>query len=258
MTGVEHSNQVWCADFKGWFRTQDGERCDPLTITDAHSRYLLRCQIVPLTNTREVGAVFDAAFREFGLPQRIHTDNGSPFSSRAPGGLSRLSLQWLKLGIVLERSRPASPQDNGRHERMHLTLKQSTLSPPAANRRSQQQRFHCFQREYNQERPHQALDYQTPAACYVSSPRPYPRRIPELEYPAGLLLRRVDGSGHLRWQGHHIFVSEVFAHEPLGLRVLEQRYAEVFCGPIPIGYLDGHLYRFQRKLPRRLALDLLA
>src|SRR6202000_3209770 len=114
---VDQANQTWCADFKGWFRTADGTRCDPLTITDAHSRYLLRCHIVEQADTPHVAAIFDAAFREHGLPRVIHTHNGGPFASRAPGGLSRLSMRWVRLGIVPERSRPASPQDNGRHER---------------------------------------------------------------------------------------------------------------------------------------------
>src|SRR5436305_10834621 len=150
---VAEANQIWCADFKGWFRTGDGTRCDPLTITDAHSRFLLRCHIVPKADTPHVAAIFDAAFHEHGLPRVIHTDNGVPFASRAPGGLSRVSMRWVKLGIVPERSRPASPQDNGRHERMHLTLKQATLRPPECNPRRQQQAFDRFQHEYNQQPP---------------------------------------------------------------------------------------------------------
>ena len=130
LAAIDGANQTWCADFKGWFRTGDGTRCDPLTITDAHSRYLLCCQITPHADTIHVAAIFDAAFREYGLPLVIRTDNGVPFASRAPGGLSRLSMRWIQLGIVPERTRPASPQDNGRHERMHLTLKQATLRPP--------------------------------------------------------------------------------------------------------------------------------
>ncbi len=168
---VEQANQTWCADFKGWFLTADGTRCDPLTITDAHSRYLLCCQIAAKTDTRHVEALFDAAFRQYGLPGVIHTDNGAPFASRAPGGLSRLSMRWVRLGIVAERSRPSSPQDNGRHERMHRTLKQDTLRPPARNPRRQQQAFHDWQKRYNEERPHEALAYQTPASCYQRSLR---------------------------------------------------------------------------------------
>jgi transposase InsO family protein len=153
---VEAPNQVWCADFKGWFRTGDGTRIDPLTISDASSRYLLRCQAVERTSFEHAQAVFEAAFREYGLPQVIHTDNGVPFASVAPGGLSRLSMWWVKLGIVPERSRPASPQENGRHERMHLTLKQATAQPPKATRREQERAFQQFQRNYNEERPHEA------------------------------------------------------------------------------------------------------
>ena len=159
-------NQVWCADFKGWFRTADGARIDPLTITDAYSRYLLRCQHVAKTNGGQVQAIFEAAFREFGLPQAIRTDNGPPFASRAVAGLSRLAVWWMKLGIVPERIAAGHPEQNGRHERMHRTLKQETASPPAANPRAQQQSFHCFRREYNHERPHQALAMQAPDAVY--------------------------------------------------------------------------------------------
>ena len=155
---IDAANQTWCADFKGWFRTADGTRCDPLTITDAHSRYLLRCQITPRADTIHVAAIFDAAFRQHGLPLVIHTDNGVPFASRAPGGLSRVSMRWVKLGIVPQRSRPASPQDNGRHERMHSTLKQATLQPPERNARRQQDAFDRFLHEYNHDRPHEALD----------------------------------------------------------------------------------------------------
>jgi transposase InsO family protein len=163
---VSSANQTWCADFKGWFRTQEGTRCDPLTMTDAHSRYLLCCQIVAKTDRLHVEALFDAAFREYGLPDVIHTDNGPPFASRAPRGLSRLSMRWVRLGIVAERSRPSSPQDNGRHERMHRSLKEETLKPPARNPTRQQDRFNAWQNVYNHERPHEALDYLTPAACY--------------------------------------------------------------------------------------------
>ena len=169
-------NRVWCADFKGWGRTQDGERIDPLTVSDACSRYLLRCQAVEKTDTARVQAIFEAAFREYGLPEAIRTDNGAPFASRALRGWSRLSVWLIKLGIVPERIQPAHPEQNGRHERMHLTLKQETMSPMAANRRAQQRRFEQFRREYNQQRPHEALGMQTPASCYRASPRRYPAR----------------------------------------------------------------------------------
>jgi transposase InsO family protein len=245
---VDGANQTWCADFKGWFRTGDGTRCDPLTITDAHSRYLLRCQIVAKADTPHVAAIFDAAFEEHGLPLVIHTDNGVPFASRAPGGLSRVSMRWVKLGIVPERSRPACPQDNGRHERMHSTLKQSTLAPPERNARRQQEAFDRFQQEYNHERPHEALEDQTPASWYARSPRSMPRRVPELEYGDDVVVRRVSQQGSLKMNGERTFVSEIFAYEWLGLRALDERYFEVMYGPVRVGFLDGFRHEFHRAL----------
>jgi len=249
---VEQANQTWCADFKGWFRTGDGTRCDPLTITDAHSRYLLCCQIAAKTDRTHVEALFDAAFREYGMPGVIHTDNGAPFASRAPGGLSRLSMRWVRLGIVAERSRPASPQDNGRHERMHRTLKQETLRPPARNARLQQQAFHRFQKIYNDQRPHESLSYQTPASNYHRSNRPFPRRVPEVEYDDGVMVRRISNKGALKFQGERMFISEIFTHELLGLRIHDDRYYEVLYGPLVIGWLDAFEHRFHRRRPRGL------
>src|SRR5271165_4301360 len=175
-------NRVWCADFKGWFRTGNGERIDPLTISDAHSRYLLRCQGVEKTDTTRVQAVFEAAFREYGLPRAIRTDNGAPFASTAIAGLSRLAVWWMKLGIVPERIAAGHPEQNGRHERMHRTLKQETAMPAAADRRAQQRELGRFRQEYNQVRPHEALGMQTPASVYVPSEREYPRQVAEPEY----------------------------------------------------------------------------
>jgi transposase InsO family protein len=247
---VQQANQTWCADFKGWFRTRDGTRCDPLTITDAHTRFLLRCQITPKTDTLHVQAVFDAAFQEYGLPTAIHTDNGAPFASRAPGGLSRLSMRWVKLGITAERSRPAMPQDNGRHERFHLTLKQETLNPAAAHPRGQQEVFQEFQNIYNFDRPHEALAYRTPASCYVASPRPMPRRVPELEYEAGMEHRRVNYRGDFIWKGQRVFLSEIFGHETVGLRSFHERYYQVLFGPVLLGWLDTYRVGFHRTLSR--------
>lgn len=249
---VAAANQTWCADFKGWFRTRDGTRCDPLTITDAHSRYLLRCHITPKADSVQVAAVFDAAFREYGLPLVIHTDNGVPFASVAPGGLSRLSLQWVRLGITPERSRLASPQDNGRHERMHSTLKQATLSPPERNPRRQQEAFDRFQQEYNHERPHEALGDQTPASCFAPSSRPMPRRVPELNYDEDIAVRRISQQGSLKWHGVRTFVSEIFAYEWLGLRALDERTCEVLYGPHTVGFLDTYRHQFHRTLSAAL------
>jgi putative transposase len=249
---IDAANQTWCADFKGWFRTADGTRCDPLTITDAHSRYLLRCQITPKADSIHVAAIFDAAFREYGLPLVIHTDNGVPFASRAPGGLSRVSMRWVKLGVVPQRSRPASPQDNGRHERMHSTLKQATLQPPARNARRQQDAFDRFLHEYNHDRPHEALDDATPASCYTASCRQMPRRVPELDYGEDVMVRRISQQGSLKVNGERTFVSEIFAHEWMGLRALDERYSEVLYGPVTVGFLDTFRHLFYRALSIRL------
>ncbi len=219
------ANDVWCADFKGWFRTGDGTRVDPLTITDSYSRFLLRCQIVERTDYVHVKAVFEASFREYGLPAVIHNDNGVPFASVAPGGLSRLSMWFVKLGILPERSRPASPQDNGRHERMHRTLKQATASPPEETARLQQKAFNGFQREFNEDRPHQALDNATPASLYEVSPRCYPRRLPELAYGSEMEVRRVSQQGSVKWKGERTYISEVFGYEQLGLKETDGRWA---------------------------------
>jgi transposase InsO family protein len=249
---VDAANQTWCADFKGWFRTADGTRCDPLTISDAHSRYLLRCQITPKADSIHVAAIFDAAFREYGLPLVIHTDNGVPFASCAPGGLSRVSMRWVKLGIVPQRSRPASPQDNGRHERMHSTLKQATLQPPERNARRQQAAFDRFLHEYNHDRPHEALDDATPASCYTASCRQMPRRVPELDYGDDVMVRRISQQGSLKVNGERTFVSEIFAHQWMGLRALDERYAEVLYGPVTVGFLDTFRHLFHRALSVRL------
>jgi putative transposase len=256
---IDAANQTWCADFKGWFRTADGKRCDPLTISDAHSRYLLRCQITPRADSIHVAAIFDAAFREYGLPLVIHTDNGVPFASRAPGGLSRVSMRWVKLGIVPQRSRPASPQDNGRHERMHSTLKQATLKPPERTARRQQDAFDRFLHEYNHDRPHEALDDATPASCYTASCRQMPRRVPELDYGEDVMVRRISQQGSLRVNGERTFVSEIFAYERMGLRALDERYSEVLYGPVMVGFLDTFRHVFHRSLSvwlrRRLGME---
>jgi len=233
------SNFVWCIDFKGWFRTGDGRRCDPLTITDAFSRRLLRCQALRATDCAAVRPILESAFQEYGLPEAIRSDNGAPFASRAVAGLSRLSLWWIKLGIRHERIQPGKPQQNGRHERMHLTLKQATASPPAGTFGKQQERFFEFQKEYNELRPHEALDMKTPADLYEISPRPYPRVEPQIEYPNGWLLRRVDGSGNFSWKHRSIFLSEVLGGEVVGLEAIDDRHWRAHFGPVILGVFDA-------------------
>lgn len=233
------ANRVWCADFKGWFRTADGERIDPLTISDAHSRYLLRCQAVEKTDTERVRAIFEAAFREFGMPQAIRTDNGPPFASRAIAGLSRLALWWIKLGITPERIEAGHPEQNGRHERMHRTMKQETAEPPAANRRAQQRKMDQFREEYNHVRPHEALEMQTPAAIYHPSPRIFPARLPEPEYPSTMLVRSVRPHGNFRWKKDDIFLSEVFWGERIGLLPEDDRWFTIYFAEIPVARFDS-------------------
>lgn len=239
LSHAQAPNQVWCADYKGWFYCADGTRCDPLTISDAFSRYLLRCRAVPKTDGVEAQAVFQAVFREYGLPEAIRTDNGPPFASKAPAGLSRLAMWWLRLGIRHERIAPGCPAQNGRHERLHQTLKQETASPPQSNLRQQQQVFQRFEREYNQERPHEALQYRPPAALYVASARLYPSRLPELEYPPGVHLRRISQQGSVKWKGARAFVSEVLAREFVGLLEVQDQFFEVYYGPLLLGWLDA-------------------
>ena len=233
-------NRVWCADFKGCFATQDGTRIDPLTISDAHSRYLLRCQHVAKTNGEQVQAIFEAAFREYGLPQAIRTDNGPPFASRAIAGLSRLAVWWMKLGIVPERIAAGHPEQNGRHERMHRTLKQETASPPAENTRGQQRAFHRFRREYNEERPHEALRMQTPSSVYRRSLRSYPARVPEPEYGSALRVRRVGLRGNFSWKHQHVFLSETLIGEPIGLLPEDERIYTVYFVTSAIARFDSH------------------
>jgi transposase InsO family protein len=212
---ANQSNRVWCADFKGWFRAGDGTRIDPLTITDAFSRYLLRSQAVEKTDTERVRAIFEAAFREYGLPEAIRTDNGAPFASSAVGGLSRLAVWWIKLGITPERIQAGHPEQNGRHERMHRTLKLEVSA--ADNWRAQQRELDRFRHDFNQVRPHEALGMQTPASVYEPSPQPYPACVPVVEYPDTMRVRTVKSHGHFRWSKHDVFLSEVLWGEPIGL-----------------------------------------
>ena len=243
---VGEPNDEWAGDFKGWMRTGDGERIDPLTISDSCSRYLLRCQAVEKTNTEQVQAIFEAAFREYGMPRAMRTDNGAPFASRAIAGLSRLAVWWIKLGIVPQRIEPGHPEQNGRHERMHRTLKEATVSPPRANRRAQQRAFDQFRQEYNQLRPHQGLAMQTPTAVYRSSPRPYPARVREPEYDTAMKVRRVFKHGQFFWQHHDVFLSKVLYGERIGLLPIDDRYYRVYFATTPIARLDTRSLRIER------------
>lgn len=241
----DRPNALWCADFKGWFRTGDGRRCDPLTITDAYSRMLLCCQGLSRPDYAHVRPVFETVFREYGLPDAIRTDNGPPFASVGVGGLSPLAVWWVKLGIRLERILPGHPEQNGRHERMHLTLKQDCCRPPAATFAAQLVRFDAYRPVYNHERPHQALGLETPASWYRPSPRPYPAHLDDSVYPPAAVLRRVRSNGEIKWRGGRIFISEALIGEIIGLWETPAGY-QVHFGPLVLGQLDPRGERLLR------------
>lgn len=236
--GLDRPNAVWSADLKGWFQTGDSRRCDPLTITDNFSRYLIRCQAVRATSFEGIQPVFVGAFHEYGLPEAIRTDNGSPFASTTVGGLSRLSVWWIRLGILLERIKAGKPQQNGRHERMHRTLKDEAISPPKANWWQQQAAFDSFRKEFNHERPHEALSQRFPDELYVASPRPYPLTLPELTYPDDMQVRWVKTQGDISWKGHHVYLTETLARELVGLRQINEDLWDIYFGPIRLAQLD--------------------
>ncbi len=254
---AEEANRVWCADFKGWFRTADRQRIDPLTISDARSRYLLRCQAVEKTDTARVQAIFEAAFREYGMPEALRTDNGPPFASRAVAGLSRLAVWWIKLGIVPERIAAGHPEQNGRHERMHRTLKQEAAQPPAANRREQQRTLDSFRQEYNEVRPHEALAMQTPAAIYQPSARTFPERVPEPQYPETMLVRSVRPQGNFRWKKHDVFLSEVLWGERIGLLPEDDRWFTIYFAHLPLARFDSQKLQVT-PLPKTRSSDTVA
>lgn len=232
-------NERWNVDFKGWFRTRDGSRCDPLTVTDDCSRFLLVCKAVEKANFEQVRVCFEKAFEEYGLPERIRSDNGPPFATRSLSGLSRLSVWWLKLGILPERITPGHPEQNGRHERMHRTLKQETARPVKLNRTLQQLAFDSFRDIYNNERPHEALDNDVPAEHYVARPRG-PIVTPETTYPEGTETRVVHNVGTITFRTDTIYLAKALAGETILLEPADedQRFFDVFFLDFHIGTID--------------------
>jgi len=235
----------WAVDFKGWFRTRDGTRCDPLTVSDTASRYLIEVRITPPAHDG-VKAILTRVFNDVGLPDAIRSDKRSPFGSIGAGGLSRLSVWFLKLGIEVRHIPPSSPQDNGRHERMHRTLKAETARPPADRWEQQQVRFNRFRRHYNEERPHEALGQTVPASRWGPPRRKMPAAIKEPWYDPDHEVRRVRGTGEIKWRGEHIFIGEALARETVGLAQINLGLHIVrFCGR-DLGLIDraGRFYRF--------------
>ena len=237
LVSYTQANTVWCTDFKGWFRLGNGQRCEPWTLSDGWSRYLLRVTAMRRQELEPVWRGFEEAFREYGLPEVIRSDNGRPFAGLGIGGLSQLSVWWIKLGIRPERIRPAKPQENGRHERMHLTLLE-TSQIPAHTLKGQQRRFNAFRREFNEERPHEALGDQPPAQVYQRSKRQYPKRVPQVEYEAGRLIKRVRQHGDILWQGERLFLSEALAGEDVVFEPLSEGHWLVRFGPMKLAKLD--------------------
>jgi putative transposase len=249
------ANDVWTIDFKGWFRTGDGRRCDPLTVLDACARYLLRCQVLPRLDFSHVWPVLEAVFREYGLPYALRSDNGPPFASGAAGGLSRLAVCVIQAGVVPERIAPGHPEQNGRHERLHLTLQQDTASPPAATLRAQSERFRRFQRIYNEERPHEALDQTPPARHYQPSPRPWDGVLRSPALDEAVEKRHVRKDGTIKWHGRRAYINENLAGEWLGLEEIADGLSELRYGPITLGHLKPRGSKLIRKAADRGLVD---
>jgi len=239
------ANALWCADYKGEFMLGNRRYCYPLTITDFASRYLLTCDALVTTQARFAFAIFERAFKDFGLPGAIRTDNGVPFASaHALYGLSKLSVWWLRLGIQIERIKPGHPQENGRHERMHLTLKKEATKPAAANVLQQQARFDAFIARYNQERPHQALGMKVPADVYARSPRLY-RGLEELTYPLHDKTVTVTNCGRICFDGRKVNLSHVFAGQNVGVTQVGDRVWLVTFMQYDLGYFDDETCRLE-------------
>jgi putative transposase len=227
LTPGREPNEVWCVDYKGQFPVGNGNLCWPLTMTDLHSKFILRCQALTTSRADQARPVFLSAFQEFGLPRIIRSDNGVPFSSRAPGGLSELSVWWIKLGIRHERIEPGHPEQNGSHERMHRTLKAETTKPAEGSITAQQRRFLRFQREFNEERPHEALGMSPPVDHYESSARPYPRRLEGPSYSDEYVVRRVSSAGKASFKGRLIYCGRSVGDEFVGFRHVDEFTIEV-------------------------------
>lgn len=237
LTVARRANQVWTVDFKGWFRTGDGQRVEPLTVRDLYSRFGLGVRLLMTQSWWQVRGQFVRLFRQWGLPERIRVDNGSPFGSTGPAGLSRLSAWWTRLGIVVEFIRPGHPEQNGAHEQFHRVLKRETTRPAVRSVRGQQHRMTCWCTDYNQERPHEALEQRTPGERYRRSRRDYPRGLPPVQYAAAWAVRQVRQNGEIKWQGRRRFIGEAFVGQPVGLKRLRRGVWAVHFCRLLIGYL---------------------
>jgi len=239
LTIARAPNEVWTADFKGWFRTGNGQRIEPLTVRDMFSRYILTIRLLPDQRWRPTKAVFTRLFKQYGLPRAIRTDNGGPFASTGPAGLSRLSAWWRALGIQVEFIRPGHPEENGAHEQMHRLLKAETTLSAAHTLQGQQHRTTCWVKKYNRVRPHQALNQKIPASQYQKSPRPWREGKPILTYPQPWDQRQVRSNGEIKWCNRKRFMGEAFVGYRLGLKPLKPNIHAVYFGHILIGHLHA-------------------
>jgi putative transposase len=242
---ITRVNEVWTTDFKGEFRTGDGVYGYPLTVRDGFSRFVLRCDALPGHTYEATRRRFERAFAEYGLPDRMRSDNGGPFASTGLGRLSRLSVWWMRLGITPERIAPGHPEQNGSHEQFHSVLKAETTRPPAANASAQQRRFTRFCAEYNHERPHEALHDQPPGSCYQPSARSFPSRLPPLTYPGHLEIRRVSAIGQVAWRGQVWFLSGALAGEDVAFEEVDDGLWTVYFATVVLGRLDQRRRRIQ-------------
>jgi transposase InsO family protein len=235
---ITRPNEVWTTDFKGEFRTGDGQYCYPLTLRDGFSRFVLRCDALRTKRSDVVRARFARAFADYGLPERIRSDNGGPFAATGLTRLSRLAVWWIRLGIQPERIALGHPEQNGSHEQFHRVLKAETTRPPAPHAIAQQRRFRHFQVEYNEVRPHEALQDHVPASCYTPSRRPLPVRLPPIEYPGHMEVRRVSAIGQVSWRGRSFHLTEVLAGEPVAFNEVDDGIWLLYFAAVRLARFD--------------------
>jgi transposase InsO family protein len=238
-------NDLWTADFKGQFRTGDHAYCYPLTVADLASRFLLTCHGLRSTTCELAKPIFERAFREYGLPRAIRTDNGVPFATAAIHGLSFLNVYWMQLGIAHQRIHPASPQENGAHERMHRTLKRQAIKPVRATCTAQQRNVDAFRREYHDERPHESLGQTTPASHYTTSPRPYPTRLPAPEYPGHFLVKTITTAGTFRFGKRLVYLANALTNHKIGMEETDDGLWSIHFHTVLLATFDERDYIIQ-------------
>jgi transposase InsO family protein len=245
LTTPLYPNHVWAADHKGWIDTPYGARLEPLTVTDSFTRYLISLSATQSTGANETHPLFQQAFEDHGLPETIRTDNGAPFCAASITGLTELSAHWARLGIAHERIDPGRPQQNGRHERFHLTLKEAML-PPESSQEAQQRRFDLYRKDYNHDRPHEALGQKPPGQFYQPSPRSMPSGRPEPDYPAEATIRKVRSTGEIKWRGQMIYISNVIAGEAVALTEIDDNLWKLQFYNRPLGVIDPTTLKLTR------------